>query len=144
MNYSLPPTAHIRGIRKPKAKVWLKKKQLSFKESTKHTDTTATRFDWGNKSPEALQLAFELCRHLYGPGYANDLKAAFLDRFLADIAEDSFDLTLDLREFNAYIVQPLIDDEPIVWDSDDDFVILEGPGPTGHGDICWSDADPGL
>jgi hypothetical protein len=83
-------------------------------------------------------LAFEICRQLYGLEIAVKAKAGFRHRFLEAIAEASFDLTLDLGDFNRDYVRPFL---PV---TDDDDIYDTDNGPTGHGEICWSDADPGL
>jgi hypothetical protein len=140
MKNNLPTTAHIKGIRyhNQPSKVWLDGKFLNLQSSLKHANHSPTGFEWGYGGSGPTQLAFEICRQLYGLEIAGKAKAGFRHRFLEAIAEDNFDLELDLRDFNRDYVRPFLaaTHDGDIYDTDN--------GPTGHGDICYSDADPGL
>ncbi|MEZ4961985.1 MAG: hypothetical protein R2830_19310 [Saprospiraceae bacterium] len=139
---NLPTTAHLKGTRTEtahggNAKVWLNGKQLNLQASLKYCSKSPTGFNWGYGGSGPAQLAHEICRQIYGLKIARQVFQGFKHRYLANIQDDGFDLTLDLSDFNRDYVRPFLDSE---------FVILEGTdnGPTGHGDECYSDADSGL
>lgn len=150
MSIKLPTTAQLKGIRfkSTPARVWLNGQRLDLAESLQHANHSPTGFEWGYGGSGPTQLAFEICRQLYGSIIAAQVKADFRRRFLEAITADRFDLTLDLEPFNAYCVRPLLDDEPMILDEDDegdeDGIYTTDNGPTGHGNFCYSDADPGL
>ncbi len=143
MKNNLPDTARLKGIRpgmahNGEAKAWLDGKSLSHSKSLKHVSHSPTGFNWGYGGSGPAQLAYAICHELYGASTARQVYQDFKWRFLVAIEGDSFDLALDLKEFNASHVLPLLEPE-----SDSD-LYEPGNGPTGHGETCYSDADPGL
>ena len=142
MKNNTPTTAHLKGIRPGTAhggdcKVWLNGKLLNLQTSLKYCSKSPTGFNWGYGGSGPGQLAHEICRKLYGLKIAKNVFHSFKLRYLAGIQDDSFDLMLDLADFNRDYVRPFLSD-------DDDDLYNYDNGPTGHGDVCYSDADPGL
>jgi hypothetical protein len=147
MKNTIPTNAHIKGIRyhNQPAKVWLNNKRLKLDESLKYANHSPTGFEWGYAGSGPTQLAFEICRQLYGLDLAQRVTTGFRAYFLEAIKEDSFDLKLDLKKFNTFYVQPLNEREQYIVEEPDDTELYETDnGPTGHGETCYSDADPGL
>lgn len=42
------------------------------------------------------------------------------------------------------VIQQTICKAVVEWEDEEDDLYDTDNGPTGHGDMCWSDADPGL
>ena len=144
MKNNTPTTAHLKGTRPGTAhggdcKVWLNGKLLNLQASLKYCSKSPTGFNWGYGGSGPGQLAFEICRQLYGLENANLVYQDFKWTFLSCIQGDSFDLTLDLTVFNN--AHGLHEDST---EPDDDDLYDYDNGPTGHGEDCYSDADNGL
>lgn len=110
-------TAKLKGYRPEMAhggscKVWLNDKALSHAKSLKHVSHSPDGFNWGYGGSGPAQLAYAICHELYGKDIARRVYQDFKWRFLVAIEDDSFDLTLDLAEFNASHVLPLLDEVP--------------------------------
>ncbi|MCB0518854.1 MAG: hypothetical protein KDD27_07945 [Saprospiraceae bacterium] len=143
MKNNTPSTAHLKGTRTEtahdgNAKVWLNGKQLNLQASLKYCSKSPTGFNWGYGGSGPAQLAHEVCRQLYGLETANLVFQDFKWRFLVTIEGDTFDLTLELEEFNVGHVMPLIET------AEDTDLCETQNGPTGHGETCYFDADQGL
>lgn len=144
MKNNILTTAHLKGIRSDVAhggdcKVWLNGKLLNLQTSLKYCSKSPTGFNWGYGGSGPGQLAYEICRQLYGLETANLVFQDFKWTFISNIQDDSFDLTLDLKVFNnahGLNGETMEADEDDLYDYDN--------GPTGHGDVCYSDADSSL
>ncbi len=109
--------AKLKGFRPEMAhsgncKVWLNDKALSHAKSLKHVTHSPEGFNWGYGGSGPAQLAYAICHELYGKDVARQIYQDFKWRFLVAIEDDSFDLVLDLAEFNAVHVLPLLDEVP--------------------------------
>ncbi len=138
----LPTSARIAGARLETAhggdcQVSLNGKLLSLNESLKYCSKSPTGFNWGYGGSGPAQLAHEICRKLYGLEIAKKVFQGFKFRHLEGIKADAFDVEIDLSDFNRDYVRPFL------ANADDDLYDTDN-GPTGHGEICYSDADPGL
>lgn len=89
-------------------KVWLNGKLLNLDESLKHCSKSPTGFNWGYNGSGPAQLAHEICRQLYGLDIAKKVFQGFKHRHIADIQADTFDLTIDLGDFNRAYVRPFV------------------------------------
>jgi hypothetical protein len=142
---NLPTTARLKGTRTEtahggNAKVWLDGKLLNLQASLKYCSKSPTGFNWGYGGSGPAQLAHEICRQLYGLETANLVFQDFKWTFISSIQGDSFDMVLDLKVFNnAHGLG-----EDLTGTDDDDDLYDDDNGPTGHGDVCWSDTDVGL
>ena len=114
-------TAKLKGYRPEMAhggsdhgrnKVWLDGKALSHAKSLKHVSHSPDGFNWGYGGSGPAQLAYAICHELYGKDVARKIYQDFKWRYLVAIEDDSFDLVLDLAEFNASHVLPLLDEVP--------------------------------
>ncbi len=110
-------TAKLKGYRPETAhggncKGWLDGKPLSHAKSLKHVSHSPEGFNWGYGGSGPAQLAYAICHELYGKDTAQRVYQDFKWRFLEAIEADSFDLVLDLVEFNAVHVLPLLDEVP--------------------------------
>ena len=117
MKNNTPTTATLKGCRSEMAhggncKVWLDGKALSHAKSLKHVSHSPDGFNWGYGGSGPAQLAYAICHELYGKDIAHRVYQDFKWRFLVAIEEDSFDLVLDLAEFNATHVLPLLNEVP--------------------------------
>ena len=114
MNFkTLPTSIHLKGTRTGTAhdgreKVWLNGKPLSLDESLKHCSKSPTGFNWGYNGSGPAQLAHEVCRQLYGLDIARKVFQGFKHRHIAAIRARTFDLTIDLWDFNRDYVRPFL------------------------------------
>ena len=116
MKNNIPASARLIGSRNTTAhggecQVSLDGQRLHLEESLRYCSKSPTGFNWGYGGSGPSQLAHEVCRKLYGLKIAGQVFHAFKFRFITTITGDSFDMTLDLAEFNAAHVLPLVDEE---------------------------------
>ena len=113
---NLPTTAHLKGTRTEtahddEAKVWLNGKPLSLNESLKYCSKSPSGFNWGYGGSGPAQLAHEICRQLYGLEICKKVFQGFKYRHIEGIREDSFDIEIDLGDFNRDYVRPFLPDQ---------------------------------
>jgi len=107
---SKPRNKHIRlrGVRIANNsfdnKAWLDNTLLKLEKSFRTKAHTLHGFNWGDDEKGGLQLALAICLELYPPKVVRQVYPFFYKTFLAVIAEDGFDLTFDLTEFDRDFV----------------------------------------
>lgn len=111
---NLPETAHITGARSEMAHgerviVTLNGEELSLEESLEHIQKSPTGFNWGYGGSGPSQLAFEMCRKLYGKKVASHAFQVFNWKYIAEIKTHEFDMEIDLRDFNKDLVEQIIE-----------------------------------
>ena len=115
MKNNIPASARLIGSRNTTAHggecvVSLDGKLLNLNESLRYCSKSPTGFNWGYGGSGPTQLAFEVCRQLYGLQTAREVYQAFKWTFISGIKDDEFDVTLDLTLFNNANVLPLLPD----------------------------------
>lgn len=114
----LPGICRLRGARAGTAHqnqdlVWLNGELLELTESLKYVQKSATGFNWGYAGSGPAQLAFAICLRLYGLDIAMRVYQKFKFWFITGIQTDSFDLTIELTEFNNNVIKSYL--KPVSW-----------------------------